>query len=176
MKLHIGSGKKYLEGWVNLDILTENKVDIIDDASKLSKIEDDSCDIIYASHILEHFGRHDYFKVLQVWYSKIKKDGILRIAVPDFESVVGYYNETKDIKKLIGLVSGGQKNSYDYHFMIFDRELLTDSLLKCGFSEVRNWDWRNTEHSEVDDYSQAYLPHMDKENGRLMSLNIEAIK
>jgi hypothetical protein len=49
-------------------------------------------------------------------------------------------------------------------------------LLQAGFSEVRRWDWRNTEHSEVDDYSQAHLPHMDKENGRLMSLNLEAIK
>jgi len=27
----------------------------------------------------------------------------------------------------------------------------------------------------VDDYSQAYLPHMDK-NGLLMSLNLEAVK
>jgi len=30
--------------------------------------------------------------------------------------------------------------------------------------------------SSVDDYSQAYLPHMRKEDGRPMSLNLEAIK
>jgi hypothetical protein len=29
---------------------------------------------------------------------------------------------------------------------------------------------------EFDDHSQAYLPHMDKENGTLISLNIEAVK
>jgi len=28
----------------------------------------------------------------------------------------------------------------------------------------------------MDDHSQAYLPHMDKENGILISLNIEATK
>jgi hypothetical protein len=28
----------------------------------------------------------------------------------------------------------------------------------------------------MDDYSQSYLPHMDKENGTLMSLNLEAVK
>jgi hypothetical protein len=27
-----------------------------------------------------------------------------------------------------------------------------------------------------DDYSQAYIPHMDKEGGRLISLNLEAEK
>lgn len=43
-----------------------------------------------------------------------------------------------------------------------------------GFMNTNNW--RETEHSDVDDFSQAYLPHMDKENGILMSLNIEAIK
>ena len=31
-------------------------------------------------------------------------------------------------------------------------------------------------HSDIDDYSQAYIPHMDKDNGTLMSLNVEAIK
>jgi len=77
---------------------------------------------------------------------------------------------------LIGLVSGGQKTKFDYHKMIFDKRLLTNILRKCGFYDIREWDWRKTDHSNVDDYSQAYLPHMDKENGLLMSLNLEAKK
>ena len=31
-------------------------------------------------------------------------------------------------------------------------------------------------HIDYDDYSQAYYPHMDKDNGILISLNVEAIK
>ena len=49
-------------------------------------------------------------------------------------------------------------------------------LKSLGFSEVKKYDWRKTSHSQFDDHSQAYLPHMDKENGDLMSLNIEAVK
>jgi len=30
--------------------------------------------------------------------------------------------------------------------------------------------------TSIDDHSKAYFPHMDKENGKLLSLNIEAIK
>ena len=44
------------------------------------------------------------------------------------------------------------------------------------FNNVRKWDFTKTEHSQHDDHSQAFLPHMDKENGTLISLNIEAIK
>jgi hypothetical protein len=58
--------------------------------------------------------------------------------------------------------------------MIFDEELLSRSLLEVGFKRVRRWDWRQVEHGAIDDYSQAYLPHLDKDHGLLMSLNLEA--
>ncbi|MEQ8923929.1 MAG: hypothetical protein RIE60_24290, partial [Roseovarius sp.] len=74
------------------------------------------------------------------------------------------------------LVTGGQRDQYDFHGMIFDEAALSEALKEVGFSETRLWDWRETEHSHMDDYSQAYLPHMDKENGVLVSLNIEAVK
>ena len=45
-----------------------------------------------------------------------------------------------------------------------------------GFERVARYDWRDTEHAEIDDYSQAYVPHMDKENGTLVSLNVQAYK
>ncbi len=77
---------------------------------------------------------------------------------------------------LVGLVCGSQRSQFDYHKMIFDEALLTDLLCDAGFGEIRWWDWRKTEHTDVDDFSQAYLPHMDKENGRLMSLNLEGVK
>ena len=50
-------------------------------------------------------------------------------------------------------------------------------MLKClGIQSVKRYDWRETEHAEFDDHSQAYIPHMDKENGTLISLNIEGVK
>lgn len=50
------------------------------------------------------------------------------------------------------------------------------SWIGAGFKDVRRYDWRQTEHKDYDDFSQAYIPHMDKENGLLISLNIEATK
>ena len=50
---------------------------------------------------------------------------------------------------------------------------LKEVLELNGFSNIKKYDWRKTEHASFDDHSQAYLPHMDKENGTLRSLNIE---
>jgi hypothetical protein len=52
---------------------------------------------------------------------------------------------------------------------------LSTSLQKIGFKNIKKYNWKNTEHSEVDDYSKAYIPHMDQ-TGILMSLNIESQK
>jgi len=50
-------------------------------------------------------------------------------------------------------------------------------LLKIiGMKKIRKYNWRQTEHANFDDHSQAYLPHMDKKDGVLMSLNVECIK
>ena len=176
MKLHVGCGDVILPGWTNVDLEDLPGIDLQDDIRELKKVKDSTCDIIYASHVLEHVGRNEFEGVLKIWNKKLKKGGILRIAVPDFEKVVEWYKKTGSILDVTGLVSGGQKTKYDYHQMIFDKKFLSKVLEKCGFSNIREWDWRETEHGEFDDYSQSYLPHMDKESGMLMSLNLEATK
>lgn len=176
MKLHVGCGNVILPGWTNLDIEKLPGVDIIDDITTLTKIPDNSCEVIYASHVLEHVGRNEFEDVIRTWNKKLKKNGTLRIAVPDFEKVITWYQKTKQIIDIVGLVSGGQKTEYDYHKMIYDKKSLTEILLKMGFQDIREWDWRHTDHSEFDDYSQSHLPHMEKDNGLLMSLNLEARK
>ena len=176
MKLHLGCGNIIIEGWVNLDIQPGIGVDIVDDASTLSMIDDNSCDMIYACHILEHFNRNDIVDILRLWYDKLKYGGILRLSVPDFSKTVQRYSETNDVGEIMGLVVGGHKDNFDKHGIIFDKKSLSRMLESVKFISIKEWDWKITDHSKYDDYSQAYLPHMDKNNGMLMSLNLEAIK
>ena len=176
MKLHVGCGEKIFPGWTNLDIDDLPNVDIIDDARTLSKIPDESCEIIYACHIFEHLGRHEVENVLTVWNKKLIKNGILRLAVPDFEKAIFWYNENSNLEDILGLLIGGQKTNFDYHKMIFDKKYLSSLLTKTQFYDIQEWNWHSVDHGKIDDYSQAYLPHMDKKNGTLMSLNIEAKK
>lgn len=177
LKLHLGCGTKHIPGFIHVDALAAAHVDHVGPVNKLEFLEDSSVVLIYASHVLEHFGRHEYEGVIKEWFRKLKPGGKLRLAVPNFEACVQWYaNRGCSIRDVLGLIVGGQKDQYDYHKMIFDSDLLTRALVAAGFSDVRPWDWRLTEHSNIDDFSQAYLPHLDKERGMLMSLNLEAVK
>ena len=178
-KLHLGCGKRVIPGFIHVDAISYPHVDHVADVKKLDFIESGTVDLVYACHILEHFGRIEYLAVLKEWHRVLKPAGILRLSVPDFAACAAIYYEqglVDGVTGLVGLVSGGQRDVHDYHKMIFDQQLLTQNLLDVGFQGVRPWNWRTTEHSHVDDFSQAYIPHMDKENGRHMSLNLEGLK
>ena len=60
--------------------------------------------------------------------------------------------------------------------MIYTLKTMEEYLFNAGFKSIKSYDWRDTIHKEFDDYSQAYIPHMNKKNGLLMSLNVEARK
>ena len=179
IRLHLGCGKKYIPGFLHVDALSYPHVDKIGPVDKLDFVSDNSVSLIYACHLLEHFGRKEVQGVLQEWYRVLQPSGVLRLAVPDYEACAKLYVAGKlanGIQDVLGLMVGGQRDQYDYHKMVFDELSLTTLLKSVGFSTVRRWDWRKTEHADMDDYSQAYLPHMDKTNGTLVSLNIEAVK
>lgn len=176
MKLHIGCGKTYLppqEGWINHDLFESVKADVYAEISSLP-FPPNTFTLIYASHVLEHCHRHCLMATLTHWRYLLKPGGVLRIAVPDFEAISRYYERTRDLKPLMGLLYGGQNHPKNSHCLTFDETTLSTALLKAGFSGIQRWDWRKTDHSQFDDYSQCYLPHMDKEHGECMSLNLEA--
>lgn len=178
MKLHLGCGPRHIPGFVHVDAQPAPRVDIVGPVERLP-MEDNSASLIYASHVLEHFGRHAYKAALREWFRVLKPGGILRLSVPDFAACAAIYYESglaDGLSGLVGLIVGGQRNEHDFHKMVFDEDFLRRELLDTGFREVRRWDWRATEHADIDDFSQAYIPHLNKENGKLMSLNLEAVK
>ena len=174
-RLHIGPGNTYLPGWINVDVFSSVKADLYSSALSLPYPRE-FFDLIYASHVLEHFTRHFVLAALNHWRDLLKPGGILRLSVPDFEAICKYYTATQDLQSVMGLLYGGQDSILNAHQVAFDQNTLMEELRKVGFSTATPWDWRQTDHLDFDDYSQAYLPHMDKENGLLMSLNLEAIK
>ena len=177
-RLHLGCGAKHIPGFFHVDVVDLPHIDLKADITRLDVFDDNSIELIYASHVLEHFGRHEYKQVLAEWYRLLKPQGELRIAVPDFEACANIYlaNPMIELQDILGLICGGQRDDYDFHKMVFDEPTLVSALKEIGFSMVSRWDWRETSHSHIDDYSQAYLPHMEKESGTLVSLNLRATK
>jgi Methyltransferase domain len=177
MKLHLGCGKRKIYGWTNIDIDPSVNPDIIDSIDKLTTIQDESAEIIYACHVLEHCKRKEIQDVLQLWYRKLSPNGILRIAVPSFEkAALTYIKDRRPLSDILGFLVGGQKTEFDFHYMVFDWNYLYENLQLAGYKFIKTYDWKDTEHFFIDDYSQAYLPHLDKGSGLLMSLNVECNK
>ena len=176
-KLHLGCGKIILPGYINIDILDGPGVDVVGDLRDLP-FEDGSIDFIYSCAAIEHFGRREWKPLLAHWFAKLKPGATLRLSTADFAACCDRYRENGNVEELLGLIIGGQKDDYDWHGMVFDFAHLKAGLEEVGFTNVERYDWRETDIGQagIDDYSQAYLPHMDKDNGRLMMLNVTAVK
>lgn len=177
-KLNLGCGKCYLppeQGWFNIDLFTSGKADAYYDVTSLP-FEKDSFSLLYCSHILEHCHRHTIVATLSHWRSLLRTGGILRLAVPDFAAIVEWYNRTGNLDDVMGLLYGRQDMHLNRHTVAFDANTLRRDLVRAGFEHIRPWDWRKTEHADFDDFSQAYLPSMQKTTGLHVSLNLEAIK
>ena len=177
-KINLGCGwRDFGKDWIHIDGGDYSHLDSKDIFNL--PYEDNSIDLIYASHVIEYFDREEIIPILNKWKSKLKPNGILRLAVPNFKEIARLYNEENySLQKFVGLLYGKMKmgNQTIYHKTTYDFDSLKSILDKCGFSNVSYYNWEDTEHSKFDDHSQAYLPHMDKQNGVLMSLNIEAKK
>ncbi len=176
IKLNLGCGDRKIHGYTNVDIDERVDPDVIDDVIRLEKFKASTIQTINVSHVLEHLNYNDSILAMGRWHSLLVKDGILRIAVPNLEKVCAHFFLYQDLEVIRAFLWGGQHNEYDYHKNGWNFESLRDQLKKIGFKNIKEYNWMDTEHSYVDDYSQAYLPHMDKVNGILMSLNVECTK
>jgi predicted SAM-dependent methyltransferase len=195
IKLNIGCGwRNFGDNWDHIDGGNYPHVNA-HDITKLDYL-DNSVDIIYASHVFEYFDRAEGLEVLREWFRVLRPGGILRIAVPDFEIISRLYCEKKfPLDKFLGPIygkmemgmKGGGTGKTIYHKTIYDFYGLKNILNSAGFNDVKKYNWKSTPpHDKIDDHSQAYLPSegfipsdknpIDKENGYLLSLNIEAVK
>ena len=180
--MHLGCGSKFIPGFIHIDLGGYDHIDHNRDIRDLGIFANETVDLIYCCHALEYFDRYEVITVLTEWYRVLKKGGILRLSVPDFEAIVNIYLKYGDLdhQGILGPLYGKWQNSNDietmYHKTAYDFTSLTKVLKNIGFNTVKRYEIYNTIHKDYDDYSQAYIPHMDKENGILLSLNVEAFK
>ena len=175
-KLHLGCGKRFIPWFIHIDTLKYDHIDYQTNINNLNMFDNDSINLIYACHVLEHFWRKEIWWVLEEWFRVLKKWWILRISVPWFDECIKIYQKHWDINLILWPIMWGQRDKYDFHKMLFNFNNLNIILKDIWFNVVEKYNWQDTEHSNIDDYSQAYVPHMDKESGLPVSLNIEAIK
>jgi len=179
IKLHLGCGKRnFGEDWIHIDGEHHSHIESYD-ITCIPQYRDNTVDLIYASHVIEYFDREEVISVLKEWHRVLKPGGILRLAVPNFYVMANLYMQRNyPLNNFLGPLYGKMKmgETTIYHKTVYDSASLSKLLLENGFNNPREWNWWEVDHGKFDDHSQAYLPHMQKETGALISLNIEATK
>jgi len=173
IKLHLGCGKRHIPGYIHIDRTKFDHIDHVQCIEHLPQFDDDSVDLIYVCHALAYIKKP--LRALKEWKRVLKPGGILRIATPDFVALCAVYTVTRDLSLITGPIFG-HWNDEIQHQTVYDTDSLVALMRTAGFNTIELWRWRDIEHSNIDDYSKAYIPHMDKENGTLISLNLQCTK
>lgn len=169
MRLHIG-GKEPLDGWKILNIKPAEGVDFVGDIQDLSQFYDESCEVIYASHVLEHIKRGNLIRTLVGIRRLLVPDGHLLVSVPNLEALCHLFLKPdltiEQRLHVIAMIFGGQADEHDYHYIGFNYELLAHCLKLAGFSKTE----RVASFGLFSDMS-SFAP-----GGTLISLNVVASK
>jgi len=160
--LNVGSGSADIAipsayaGWdhVRLDIDPETGADIVLDARELINCVVGQFDVVYCSHNLEHYYRHDALKVLQGFRHVLTDDGFAHIFVPDVAAAIrAFVANGLDIEgKLydspagpitvhdmiygMGSAIAATGNDFYAHKTGFTEELLVRMLRQAGFAMI----------------------------------------
>jgi predicted SAM-dependent methyltransferase len=91
IKLHIGSGDNYKEGWVNIDLHPVTRKDLLHNLANGIPFPDNSVDFIYHEHFIEHLSYKDGLAFMNEAYRVLKPGGVMRISCPDLDFIVETY-------------------------------------------------------------------------------------
>ncbi|NQZ56118.1 MAG: methyltransferase domain-containing protein [Lentisphaeraceae bacterium] len=201
MKVNLGGGMDWSEdGWCNLDI----KLGYCLQEKLLSGFDDNSLELVYTSHCLEHLEFSDVVKVLRDTYRCMKKGAVLRIVLPDMDIlsevlsngdmdylVAGneaYYGNKRHMGVLLhvaSLMGLDEKNGFTFpdidHRCCFSFSSLNILLRSLGFGKVYTRKFCSSGHSEMEKeagLNDAGMPvsGFDNKNTRDISLFVECTK
>lgn len=145
IRLHLGCGENYLQGYVNIDFpsskhtIMEVHPDVSTDLT-LMELPDSSIDEIRLHHVFEHFNRVISTGMLLRWFKWLRTDGLLTIETPDFSGCARTYlsEKTNDRTKLgiLRHLEGDQAESWAYHITQWSEERFRLVLSIIGFEII----------------------------------------
>ncbi len=174
--VHVGCGKRNSPEFINIDAQPLAHVHIVTDKiTSLDDFADDTVDLVYMCHILEHIPLTQLHDVLLEMKRILKPGGVLRLSVPDFDHLVEIYNASeKDVTAISRQLMGGHDDQYNVHYLIFNHRYLSSLLTELGFDRVIPWDPHNCLYHNFKDKATRTRDVDGKEFP--ISLNLEAIK
>ena len=137
MKLNLGCGKDYKEGYINIDAYDKTLADKKMPVDNLD-YPSDSIEEIQAIQLIEHLGFYKTVYALAEWFRVLKPNGTLIIETPNIEKTFKkFLNSNIETKKqLITWIFGLEKKGMT-HIFCFPIELLEITLKRTGFTKIK---------------------------------------
>jgi len=140
LKLHIGAGPLNLQGWVNIDARGFEHIHLCTEGFELNEFSEHSIAEIYMCHVLEHFSFEETKNILLNFRSKLQKEGLLRLSVPDFDKIVDIYKlNNQDVDLIKYALMGGQEYEFNFHKSVYNKNNFSKLLKDCGYKEIKEW-------------------------------------
>ncbi len=115
--LNLGCGSRYCmdPDWINVDFVSHSKDVIAHNLLEGIPFSDNYFDLVYHSHLLEHFPKAESYIFIKECYRVLKPGGIIRIVVPDLEEITKTY-----IQQLELALQGHQEAASNYDWMMLE--------------------------------------------------------
>lgn len=158
LMLNLGCGDVYFEGWINIDI-SSKKADLLCDLKEPLPYKDNSVDIIYNEHFIEHITAREGSKFLKECYRVLKPGGIFRIATPDLKYILLKYffiwknqfwikkygySWIKTKAEMVNIVFREWGHQY-----LYDKEELKRRLIEAGFNRISSKKLNQSKYQEL---------------------------
>jgi predicted SAM-dependent methyltransferase len=113
--LNLGCGERFHADWVNLDLHPSNPSVQKWDLQANLPFPEESFDVVYHSHVLEHFSKCDGLRLLERCRRVLRRGGTIRVVVPDLERIVQLY-----LSSLEKCVAGNQEAAEPYDWAMLE--------------------------------------------------------
>lgn len=161
MKLHLGCGERYLDGYVNIDFPSDNhtiqKKSVADRYANIKELQfsDKSIEEVRLHHVFEHFDRVEAISFLIGWNNWLVPKGRVHIEVPDlfWTSIFALTPFLSRKKRLVATrhIFGSHEASWAIHCEGWTASSLSYVMRKLGYriDNVKRAYWRGTFNLEI---------------------------
>ena len=169
IKLHLGCGKRKLEGYLHIDSDYFPHLDYQSKLHELPMFKDNSIEVIYSSHALEYYDRSSVKEVLSEWNRILIPGGVCFVTVPNFDSLIEIYKTTGKLENILGPIYGKWPDNTNktsvYHQTVWNKNDLIVTLQNLGFVNIFEFNpvsFLQKIDPNYDDHSLAFYPHFDQ--------------
>jgi hypothetical protein len=161
MKLHLGCGQNYLDGYVNIDFPssehTIQEMSIADQLADITTLRFDAGSVqeVRLHHVFEHFRRPQIAGMLACWNSWMRMGGIVHVEVPDLGRIARVFTNpfTSLAARAVAErhLFGSHEAGWAAHYEGYDELLLRHMYNSLGFdvTDVKRQHWRGTDNIHV---------------------------